>query len=94
MTLSTNALTVGYAVRRHEGAAVKGAGPSIEVLMTLPKISDLTHAELRDAILELERGGYFRVSRGFGVKLPIELEGIVKVAINESLQSLFDDMDI
>lgn len=94
--LSESALRIAWAVRAHEGADVKGVGPSIEVLLTLDGVSDMPPSDVLAALEELGAYGYFRVSTCIAAPrdgVPKELLGIAKVAINESMQELLDDLE-
>jgi hypothetical protein len=97
MTLSKDALDIGYAVRLREGADVKGVGPDIATLVTLDLVSTKEPAAIRSALDELDRSGMFHVSYCIGVPrpgVPNELRDIAGVSILEPMQQMFDDMEL
>lgn len=97
MYLSKDALDIGYAVRLHVGADVKGVGPDIATLLTLDLVAGKTPAAIRSALEELDRYGMFHVSYCIGVPrpgVPNELRDIVGVSILEAMQQKFDDMEL
>jgi len=96
MYLTDDALDIGYAVRLHEGADVKGVGPDTVTLMTLDLIATKEPATIRAALEELERYGLFHVSYCIGTPrpgVPRELRDIAGVSILEPMQQMFDDME-
>lgn len=97
MDLSHDALDIGYAVREHEGADVKGVGPDTATLITLERVVGKEPAAIRAALDELERYGLFRISYCIGTKrpgVPSELRDIAGVSILEPMQQMFDDMGL
>jgi len=97
MKLTHDALDIGYAVRLHEGADVKGVGPDTATLLSLERVSDKEPGAIRAALEELERYGMFRVSYCIGTDrpgIPRELRDIAGVSIMEPMQQMFDDMEI
>lgn len=97
MYLSDDALDIGYAVRLHEGADVKGVGPDTATLVTLERVAAKEPAAIRSALEELERYGLFRVSYCIGTPrpgVPNALRDIAGVSILEPMQQMFDDMGL